>query len=55
MRLELSYQPIFGGGVRGINYFDVLKLSIEEALYISDWMAERRKEESEILKKLIPQ
>lgn len=45
IRLELAYQPLFGGGIRGLGYFDVLDLPMTDVADILDWMAIRRKEE----------
>ena len=46
IQLELSWQPIFGGGCRGIGYFDALNLGMKEIHYIFDWIERRYKSES---------
>jgi hypothetical protein len=41
VRLHLAWQPIFGGGCRGLDYFNVLRLSLPEVQYILEWTDRR--------------
>lgn len=45
IQLELSWQPLFGGGVRGLGYFSVLEMPMDEVWYVLDWSAKRHNAE----------
>lgn len=51
IQLELAWQPIFGGGVRGLGYYDVLGLTMEEVWFVLDWTAKRHAEEAKAFKR----
>jgi len=41
IRLQLAWQPILGGGCRGLGFFDTLKLSMTEVHHILRWTDKR--------------
>ena len=42
MRRDLAWQPIFGGGFRGLGWFETERLTVREALELVEDQAARR-------------
>lgn len=45
IRRDLSWQPLFGGGIRGIGWFDTLRLPVDEAYDLLEFSIEQREKE----------
>lgn len=45
IRFELAWQPLFGGGLRGLGYFDTLQLTVGEASELLELVVDRRERE----------
>jgi len=41
----LALQPLFGGGLRGVDYWSVLHLSVAEAVELLEWVCNRHERE----------
>lgn len=47
MRKRLAWQPLFGGGFRGLGWFETLALPVQEALDLVETARDWRREEME--------